>query len=419
MKECAVGKAQRSLESLYISYDGILEPLGQSQVVNYLFGLASSTRQTLISFEKPADLARTDKVCSLKAALRDAGIRWIRLTYHKRPPLISTLWDISKGMMAGLSVCFRRRVQVVHARGYVPALIALFLKRVAGPKFLFDMRGFWADEKVDGGHWSRDSVIYSITKRCERLFFESADAVVSLTHEGAKTIHELGYALRPETRVHVIPTCTDLSTFAPGPKDPVLLSSLGLEGHRVIGCVGSMSNWYLRESMLQYLGCLTRHFDTLKLLIVTREDHDRLRDDALRAGIPSERLVLTQSQFSDVPKYMRLMDVGLFFIRVCFSKKGSAATKLGEFLACGVPVIINDGIGDSGWIVRKHDIGIVLPDTTADEFQQSLPTVNKLFHDTAISTRCRETARQYFDLKAGIEKYAAIYRDLAGVTTSG
>lgn len=415
MKECVVGKAQRPLVSLYISYDGILEPLGQSQVVNYLFGLASSTRQTLISFEKPADLDRTDKVCSLKAALRDAGIRWIRLTYHKRPPLLSTLWDVIVGVIASLSVCLTGRIRVVHARGYVPALIAVLLKRVAGPKFLFDMRGFWADEKVDGGHWSRASAIYSITKRCERLFFESADAIVSLTEEGAKMVHELGYAVRPGTKVEVIPTCTDLSKFTPGPKDPSLMSSLELEGHRVIGCVGSMSNWYLRQQMLEYLGFLVRHFDTLRILIVTREDHDRLRNDALKAGIPRERLILTQSDFSDMPKYMRLMDVGVFFIRVCFSKKGSAATKLGEFLACGVPVIINDGVGDSGWIVRKHDVGVVLSDTAAQEFEQSLPVVKQLFDDPGISDRCRETARQYFDLNEGIRKYAALYRDLAGV----
>lgn len=407
------GKSLSFKEILYVSYDGALEPLGQSQVLKYLLGLAPFYRQTLISFEKRADLSQPAAIGQSRM-VHDAGIHWIRLIYHKQPPVLSTLWDAILGVMRGLSICLTRRIQVVHARGYVPALIALFLKRIIGAKFLFDMRGFWADEKVDGGHWSRKSLIYSITKRCERRFVESADAIVSLTHEGAKTIHELGYALRPETRVHVIPTCTDLSVFAPGLKDRGLLLSLGLEGHRVVGCVGSMSNWYLREQMLDYLKLLVQQMESLKILIVTREDQGRVRQDALKAGIPGDRLVVAEAEFSDMPEYMRLMDAGLFFIRVCFSKKGSAATKLGEFLACGVPVIINDGVGDSGWIVRTHDVGVVLADTTAPEYERSLPAVRQLFDDPALGARCRRTAEQCFDLNAGIRRYAAIYRDLAG-----
>ena len=42
---------------LYISYDGMLEPLGQSQVLSYLKLLASDRSIHLISFEKAADWA--------------------------------------------------------------------------------------------------------------------------------------------------------------------------------------------------------------------------------------------------------------------------------------------------------------------------------------------------------------------------
>ena len=41
---------------LYISYDGMLEPLGKSQVLGYLKLLAKNRRIVLVSFEKPSDL---------------------------------------------------------------------------------------------------------------------------------------------------------------------------------------------------------------------------------------------------------------------------------------------------------------------------------------------------------------------------
>ena len=40
---------------LYISYDGMLEPLGKSQVLGYLNRLAVDRPIHLISFEKPSD----------------------------------------------------------------------------------------------------------------------------------------------------------------------------------------------------------------------------------------------------------------------------------------------------------------------------------------------------------------------------
>ena len=40
---------------LYVSYDGMLEPLGQSQVLAYLERLADGYEVNLLSFEKPSD----------------------------------------------------------------------------------------------------------------------------------------------------------------------------------------------------------------------------------------------------------------------------------------------------------------------------------------------------------------------------
>lgn len=401
------------MDILYISYDGLLEPLGESQVVNYLEGLSQSHRLTVISFEKPSDFKRGERVQSIDSRLRAAGIRWVRRRYHKWPPILSTFWDALAGILAGLWVCQAQRVHIIHARSYVASLIAVVLKQISGAKYLFDMRGFWADEKVDGGHWSRGSWIFAVTKRCEKVFYETADGIVSLTHEGVKAIPELGYQIPKGTFIRTIPTCTDLQKFSPGSKDEMLLKRLGLTGHRVIGCVGTMSNWYLRQSMLEYLGFLTKHLDDAKILIVTRENHDQLGLDAVNSGVPTDRLVLTQADFSDMPTHMRVMDMGVFFIKVCFSKRGSAATKLGEFLACGVPVVINDGVGDSGSIVRRHRVGVVLSDVVEKEFEASLPAVLAIWKDREIAKRCRETAMRHFDLDEGVRAYATLYRELA------
>jgi hypothetical protein len=147
----------------YVSYDGIGEPLGQSQVLAYLERLAGAVEITLLSFEKRGTVNE-----ALRSRVNAAGIRWLPLRYHKRPPVLSTLWDVVRGTCV-LVLVSRRRPDIVHARSYVPALIFLLARPLSGAKFLFDIRGFWVDERVAGGRVARaggKTLRASVLRRC-------------------------------------------------------------------------------------------------------------------------------------------------------------------------------------------------------------------------------------------------------------
>jgi len=140
---------------LYISYDGLLEPLGQSQVLAYLKCLAQERTIHLISFEKSDDWSRIVERQSLADDIAGAGIIWHPLRYHKKPTAFATLWDIACGLALGLWLVCRYQITIVHARSYVASVMALALKYITKVKYIFDMRGFWADERVDGGLWPK------------------------------------------------------------------------------------------------------------------------------------------------------------------------------------------------------------------------------------------------------------------------
>ena len=401
---------------LYVTYDGVLEPLGASQVLAYLERLSAGHRIMLLSFEKPADLADQGRVQALAARLRSSGLTWLPLRYHKRPSALATAFDVAHGIWRGRRLARRGRVAIVHARSYVPALIALGCRGASNAKFVFDMRGFWIDEKIEAGHWPPGGWLTRVARRWERRFFAEADALVSLTRAGVESLAAFGHRLRPGAIVEVIPTCADLTRFSPGAKDAALTRELDLAGRTVIGCVGTMGNWYLREPMLRYLALCVRELPGVRVLIVTRDDHDALRRDAEAAGLPPDRLVLRSAPFEEMPRYVRLMDAGVFFISPAPSKRGSAATKLAEFLGCGVPVIVNDGVGDSGAIVRTDRVGVVVADVAPATQLASLDDVRLMLADSDIAARCRAAALARFDVAAGAERYASLYaRLIAGL----
>ncbi len=397
---------------LYISYDGILEPLGESQVLCYIERLASEHKITLLSYEKLHSLRDERRYKELKRRLQQASINWVHLRYHSWPAGLATAYDIVRGIIYSVIWYCSTKGQMIHARSYVASLIALSCKTILPVKFIFDMRGFWPDERVDGGHWPQNSTFYKLAKSCEKFLFESADAIISLTHAGVRAFPSLGYQIRPAIAPVVIPTCTNMQRFCPGPKGPGLLKQLSLEDHFIIGCSGTMHGWYLRDAMLAFLSYLNQNIQDSRLLIISQEGHEELRRDAEEAGISLDRLTVASATFEEMPQLIRLMDVGVFFIKKCFSKQASCATKLGEFLATGVPVIINDGIGDTDDIVTEHNVGIVLSGFQRMDFGMGLEKLNQFRKDPYVQRRCRQTAEQYFDLNTGVQNYASVYRRL-------
>lgn len=65
------------MEVLYISYDGALDSLGQSQIVPYLKGLTDrGLIFILLTFEKNVDLKDDSKIKLLREELSDSKIKW-------------------------------------------------------------------------------------------------------------------------------------------------------------------------------------------------------------------------------------------------------------------------------------------------------------------------------------------------------
>jgi glycosyltransferase involved in cell wall biosynthesis len=404
-------KAARGGSVLYISYDGVLEPLGRSQVLEYLIPLSHRHRIVLITFEKGDDWRQEGVRRRVQQRIGASGIHWVPLRYHKTPTLLATTYDICCGFLVAAPLARRHRIQIVHARSYVSAVIALALQKMFGVKFVFDMRGFWADEKVEGGSWRRNALAYRIAKWFERRFLINADVVISLTHAGVKVLSELPYLAEKAQRYEVITTCTNPDLFRPGSR----VDSHQPERPLVIGMVGSVGLWYMPDEMIAAFVEFRRIRPNATLLILNRDAHEGLRRRLGAAGLAESTYVLKSVDYDDVPAEMRKMDVGIFLIRPSFSKLASAPTKFGEFLASGVPCLVNEGVGDVGDIVRAERVGIALDGFDTLSIRAGVRQMIELLDDPELRNRCTEAARRHFALEDGIESYERIYSSLVPV----
>eukprot|EP01037_Dinobryon_pediforme_P016825 gene16825-17006_t len=383
----------------------MLEPLGQSQVLGYLRKLSDDATIHLISFEKPSDWAQADKRQHIAQDISQSGIIWHPLTYHKTPSALATAFDIVSGFLVGLWLILRFRLNIIHARSYVPAVMALGLKSVLRCKFIFDMRGFWADERVDGGLWPRDGRLYHIAKWFERRFLLSADKVVSLTAAAVREMDTFSYLQHDMSRFVVIPTCADLDRFN-------LTKRLGKHKPFVLGYVGSAGTWYLFDEVVAcFVELLTIKPDA-HFLILNKGEHAFIRQKLTAAGIAPQAFTLTEASHRDVHQFMENMSATIFFIKPVFSKIASSPTKLGEFLGCGVPCLSNVGVGDMAEILTGDGVGIALADFNNETLKQGVRDLLALAAQADIAERCRASALKRFSLEDGPLAPAIGYRNI-------
>ncbi|HEX2268831.1 MAG TPA: glycosyltransferase, partial [Pyrinomonadaceae bacterium] len=308
---------------LFISYNGMLDPLGQTQVIPYLRELAKrGVRFTLLSFERakaftPEGVRQCEE---LRRELSAQGIEWHWLRYHQRPSVPATIYDVFAGIRKARSLVKRNRIEMVHARGHIPATIALVLKKNLGTKMIFDLRGLMAEEYVDAQHWRKDSLPYRMTKSAERQILASADAVVTLTERIWPIIKEWDGLRGRDVHHEVIPCCVDLSLFTFSEAERVRRrSELGLGNQFTIVYSGSLDGWYLTEQMADFFAAFIKHRPNAHLVWLTNGSHQRVKELMARRNIAADRFSVLSVPARLVPSYLAAADAGLSFIKRCVS----------------------------------------------------------------------------------------------------
>jgi glycosyltransferase involved in cell wall biosynthesis len=391
------------------------DPLGQSQVLPYLVGLSKEGYSFhLISFEKDERFLQHRE--HIQAICDAAGITWHPLSYTKKPPLLSTIYDVQRMKHLAHKLHEKHTFKIVHCRSYIAALVGLGMKKKFGIKFLFDMRGFWANERVDGKIWNLSNPIfkrvYDYFKKKELQFFKEADYTISLTYNGKNEIESWKEFGKKKPQVEVIPCCVDLELFNPENINETdqtnLRKTLNIESNEfILGYVGSIGTWYMLSEMLDYFKQLKATKPSAKFLFVTGENPSTIINLSQEKGINLEDIIITSCRHNEVPLNISLFDKSIFFIRPTYSKKASSPTKQGEIMAMGIPLICNAGVGDTDLVVEQYHAGQVLKDLTDAAYFQSLETDFEF-----IKSKTMEGAREFYGLKEGVQKYLKVYKSM-------
>lgn len=393
---------------LYLSYNDALGHLGQSQIIPYLKELSKKNNDiTLISYE------RNEIDVKDREFLKQMNIDWIPLKYHKKPAIISSIYDLLFGILVCIKVIITKKIEIIHARSYLPAFMGYVVGLMFGTKLIFDMRGFFADEYVDNGTWRSESRVYRIVKKLERVMINKSEAIVVLTSEAKKILVEHFWV--NDQKIYVIPCCVKYNNLDFVEKETVkkIKAKHNLINKTILIYSGSLGGCYMAEEMTDFYIVAKRYFDNLFFLILTNSNHDIVKRKMNEKGMKSDDYLVLTVKPEQVPEYLACGDFAISFITPSFAKKASSPIKLGEYLAAKLPVVTNSGVGDVDTIVSS-DIGVLIKSFSKTEYETASEKIEIIINSkNKLDEKFENYVDMFFGLKKGVKEYLKIYDSLS------
>ena len=393
------------------------DPLGQSQVMPYLFGLSSlGYNITILSFEKKNRFEQNSN--HIKELLNKHNIAWEYLMYTAKPPVISAIYDFWRMKLKAKKLHRKLNFSVVHCRSYLPAMAGLSLKKSYGVKLLFDMRGFWADERVEGNIWNTKRYIfkkiYIFFKSQEKILLKNADYVVSLTQAGKNIISSRMQLDINNSDIEVIPCCADFSVFNTNNIDinfkNLIIKECDIkENEFILSYLGSIGSWYMLSEMLDFFIELQKIKPSSKFLFITKDNPEHIISVATQKGIPSDRIIVKGGNREQMPTLISLSTASIFFIKPVFSKQASSPTKMAEIMGMGIPIFANSGVGDVDLVFNEYFPQMLVQNFSADNYKK---IIKSFFESSPKQELLKEIAKNKFSVEDGIIKYDKIYNSL-------
>jgi glycosyltransferase involved in cell wall biosynthesis len=383
-----------ALKIVYLTYDGLRQALGSSQILPYLRGLR--------------DLGISSAVISLERGtpgsinMSEPGIRAIELPY--RTGGMRAHIANFRGMLGELrNILETEKPDFVVARSYLPAAVALRAKKSHGVPYIFDMRGCWVDERAMGNGSFNNPLAYKFGKGFERSLLRNAAGVVTLTKLHTEDLLQQRL-ISSETPVKVIPTCADFDLFG--------ANASAVRDGLVVGWIGSVNASYHLAASLALFGKIRALRPNAILQCVTAQPEMMLRE-LKDARVPSQNYSVITAEHQEMPALLAKMDWGLLLNENGAGKRGSMPTKLAEFFAAGVRPIqygCNQEVAD---FVRASGSGIVLSGVSDSELEQAAVTITNMPLDRSSVEEARRRMRPCFGVEVGVAAYQELLQTVS------
>lgn len=383
---------------LFISNTNLANPILHSQGLPLLeYASKNGFKTHFVSINSEESNFKSDLVAKIKRKYSSSiSFHEITINSHKfLPGWINIIYFGSYGISKIVSL---EKIQIIHARSLFPAILGLFAKTRSTNKthLIYDNRGLYIDESIYIGRWKKNSLKVFFLYFFERVVFKKSEAVILVSSKFKQFIIKK-YSQNISKKLHVINNKTKISSIVEQPNDK-----------NVFVYVGSAAKWYCVENMFNLFVEVKKQIFNSKFIIITYESENFSNVTKKYQCISNDIKFL--NIFSDeVNSYLVKCNVGVMLREQSIFTEVSAPLKFAEYLNAGLPVLINEGVGDTERIINKYNVGVIIKN---NDYKEAVKKIRILLKDPQIKLLCNEVAKKEFDQQQAFVQYLEIYEKL-------
>lgn len=404
---------RNSLSLLYVDYEGITGAVFDSQVLSYLLGLRRrGIAVSLMAFDPWEQVRRPgyrEKQEQVRGRLDGAARFGTRLPVLGRATLNIDARRLARRVRDWFAA--NAAHGVIHCRNAWASYLALTARGACASRVpvIADIRGAAAAEfELYGARSRRTAWRVRAMQRVEPFVCRHAAHIVCVSTPLRDNLRR-AYGL-PADKITVVPTCVDTSAFHFDPqRRAARRQELGLSDRVVVLYCGSLQGWQNPSGMVAAFQALVQQEPRAHFLALT-PDIDAMTATLRAAGVASTAATVRRVEHAQVPGYIMCGDIALLVRDVDAVNAVASPTKFAEYLACGVPVLVSPGIGDTQAVVERHGCGLVYRAGT-----ETAPFLRRVTQEReALAGACRRAATECYELETHLDRLMAIYTRVAG-----
>lgn len=345
----------------YYSYK---DPVFQSAVLSYLRMLSSSElRFVILTWEQDQFKVGKEERHEIRSNLRQSNILWHDTKWHSgKLKILKKAYDLIKGMLYSCLLILRYDAKRIYTEGFPGAIIGHYLSKIVRRPHIIHTFEPHADYMAEAGVWKKDDWEYRLLKKLEVPIAIHAETIIT----GTSGYKELLSRNIEKDSIRVIPSCVDTTHYRfLAEKRRQIRLTLGLKDNDiVIVYLGKIGGMYMDEELFDFFKlCLSIKPEGFFFFLFTNGREELIRRRLGEYQIPDTRILFKYLSSEKVPDYLSAADIGFCAIRPIPNRRFSSPIKTGEYWACGLPILIPQGISDDYLIAQQEGIGFSFKNT--------------------------------------------------------
>jgi glycosyltransferase involved in cell wall biosynthesis len=373
-------------------------------------------------------------LCPSKTGLRSQPRRALRAELHRRglagcvvphPPAFRTragkkvMLQLSGAIVAAFARVYG--AEVIHSHGPYATAASLAARRMVRKPVVFDAHGALPPELELNARATcmpprRIQWELELASEIECRAWHRSDAVVVVSRALLDHFSTV-YGCRRTTAIAQVPCAVSRSALCVDNSARTRTrSALHIEQREVLVYVGSLAPYQMAPAMLRLFSEVYRHRPAAFLLIISQTPSSQWHVLARAQGLVDSRsyCVIEVPQHR-VPEVTTAGDIGIMLREQTLLNQVAFPTKLGEYLAAGVPVLATSAAHDPAELIAQHAVGRVVADAAASSWTQVTEFLGEVCKTRQEwSARCRLIAERHLAWSAYGPTIVDLYHQVSG-----